>query len=145
MAVSMLCLALAVFVEARGEPELGQVAVAQVVINRSRIRSMPTCAVLLEKGQFTWRVRNYVKEVRTESGIQYVIDEKRLPVAKKGWENSMKAAQKALNQSSDMGKIEFFHASYVNPGWSSRYKLIIQIGNHLFYARKDDILSGKMA
>jgi spore germination cell wall hydrolase CwlJ-like protein len=46
------CLAQVIFFEARGEPRLGQIAVAQVVLNRVKSRQMSICAVVHEKGQF---------------------------------------------------------------------------------------------
>lgn len=59
---SMECLALNVYFEARGEPREGQVAVAQVVMNRSSDPRFPwgVCAVVQQGGkqtrncQFSW-------------------------------------------------------------------------------------------
>jgi N-acetylmuramoyl-L-alanine amidase len=41
MLEGLACLALAVYFEARGEPVAGQLAVAQVVINRARSDQVP--------------------------------------------------------------------------------------------------------
>lgn len=46
------CLKRVVFAEARGEPEVGQRAVAHVVINRSRQQRKPICSVVKQPGQF---------------------------------------------------------------------------------------------
>ena len=47
-----ICVALAVFYEARSEGWDGQAAVASVVVNRSRTRGISLCEVVQEKGQF---------------------------------------------------------------------------------------------
>jgi spore germination cell wall hydrolase CwlJ-like protein len=50
------CLARAIYFEARGEPIAGQIAVAQVVMNRLRNPAYPKtiCAVIVDAGQFPW-------------------------------------------------------------------------------------------
>jgi hypothetical protein len=50
------CLAYAVYFEARGEARLGQLAVAQVVLNRLRDPAYPKtiCRVIADRGQFPW-------------------------------------------------------------------------------------------
>jgi len=51
---ALLCLAMAIYHEARSEPLLGQQAVAHVVLNRSRSGIYPNdvCAVLVQDAQF---------------------------------------------------------------------------------------------
>ena len=55
----MRCLAGAVYFESRGEPLDGQLAVAQVIVNRSESRQFPSsyCGVVYQRSQFvcTWR------------------------------------------------------------------------------------------
>jgi spore germination cell wall hydrolase CwlJ-like protein len=50
------CLAYAVYFEAQGETRLGQLAVAQVVLNRLRVPAYPKtiCSVIADRGQFPW-------------------------------------------------------------------------------------------
>jgi len=50
---ALMCLALTVFYEARGEPTIGQYAVAEVVINRANNRDLSICEVIYEPGQFS--------------------------------------------------------------------------------------------
>lgn len=54
-----LCLALAIYHEARGEPTTGKEAVAHVVYNRTQSRAFPAtiCGVVWQKGQFGWTPR----------------------------------------------------------------------------------------
>lgn len=137
MLTSIICLALTVFHEARGEPLAGQRAVAQVVVNRSRIRSLPVCAVVAEKGQFSWNIRQYGEIPGKMGKIAVKPHKKPLPVGKKGWLEALNVAKNALLAPDLASKIEFFHAKYTNPGWSRRYRLVAQVGNHLFYARRE--------
>ena len=46
------CIRRVVWAEARGESQLGQQAVAHVILNRARQSGKPVCAVVSEKGQF---------------------------------------------------------------------------------------------
>ena len=51
---ALLCLALTIYHESRGEPVSGQYAVAEVVVNRSQERNLSICDVVYEKNQFSW-------------------------------------------------------------------------------------------
>lgn len=51
---SILCVALAILMEARGEPDAGQVGVAWVVRTRSEERDESPCDVIFATAQFTW-------------------------------------------------------------------------------------------
>ena len=50
------CLATMMYHEAKGEGQIGQVAVANVVINRTKTKIFPksVCDVIYQKGQFSW-------------------------------------------------------------------------------------------
>lgn len=49
-----VCMANAVWHEARGEPQKGQRAVVDVVLNRTKAEKAGICSVVFRKGQFTW-------------------------------------------------------------------------------------------
>ena len=51
---ALLCLALTVYFEARGEPEHGQYAVAEVVMNRVEQRDATVCSIVYAPNQFVW-------------------------------------------------------------------------------------------
>lgn len=52
----MICLARAIYHEARGEPRLGKIAVAFVFINRTKSGRYPStiCGVVYQRGQSSW-------------------------------------------------------------------------------------------
>lgn len=51
---SVLCVALNVVMEARGEPNAGQIGVAWVTRTRSEQRDLSPCDVVFESSQFSW-------------------------------------------------------------------------------------------
>ncbi len=67
---SVLCMAMAIFYEAQGEPLRGKQAVAEVVNNRSIAWGMSTCEVVFQKGQFSWtsHTKQPTKKVRGNLG-----------------------------------------------------------------------------
>jgi N-acetylmuramoyl-L-alanine amidase len=129
------CLAENVYYEARGEPEAGQIAVADVTVNRTKAPGFaPTvCGVVHEKKehkcQFSW-----------------VCWRQRPPIDKNSqqWVKAQDIATTVLlfNSGSDtMSKRSalFYHADYVHPGWARKMKFIKRIGTHLFYTKQTDI------
>jgi spore germination cell wall hydrolase CwlJ-like protein len=134
----LLCLALTVFQEARGEPIIGQRAVATVVVNRARIRNTTICDAVLEKGQFSWHPERYIAKVKRSTGQknEHRIAVSRLPTRAKGWTASVAAAKYALSTKETLQNAEFFHASHVKPPWKRRFSVVFRAGNHVFYARK---------
>src|SRR5688500_17063686 len=54
MLLTLACLSLNVYPEARGEPDTGQLAVAYVTLNRARLKQMKVCDVVVEPHQFSW-------------------------------------------------------------------------------------------
>lgn len=69
---AVLCLSSVIYWEARGEPLQGQIAVAQVVLNRVKSKQYPNtvCKVVKQKKQFSWypkgRMRNDKRKLATE-------------------------------------------------------------------------------
>ena len=141
----LLCLALTVFQEARGEPVEGQRAVATVVLNRAKIRGMSECEVVLEKGQFSWKPDTYMVVTRKGKGKEYRMLKSKIPVRAKGWQASLDAARYALTHADTLQNAEFFHSIHVKPHWNKRFVKVFRIGNHVFYARNPDFQRKKLA
>jgi N-acetylmuramoyl-L-alanine amidase len=114
------CLAGAVYFESKGEPLQGQLAVAEVILNRTRSGRFPStsCGVVFQRSQFSF-VRG--------GGFP--------PIVRSGqnWRSAVAIAKIAMNKewSSGVGKALFFHARYVSPGW--RLTRVASVGNHIFY------------
>jgi spore germination cell wall hydrolase CwlJ-like protein len=122
------CLANAVYFEARGEEVRGQIAVAQVVMNRvfSPFYPKDVCGVVYENAnrhnacQFTFAC----------DGIPDIVTE---PDA---WERAKRIARDMLDGKlwmPEVSKSTHYHAYWVHPDWVNEMKKIYKIGVHTFY------------
>jgi hypothetical protein len=122
MSDELRCLAGAVYFEARGEALAGQLAVAQVIINRTEDGRFPRsyCGVVSQPGQFSFMRGRQMPAIRTGSAA---------------WERAVAIAQIAHQGlwESEAGEAVFFHAKYVRPGWSRTKARLAQIDTHIFY------------
>lgn len=124
------CLAQAVYFEARGEPILGQVAVAEVVLNRRDSGRYPdsVCGV----------VRQGTGE-RDRCQFSYWCDGQAEDVADaEAWERAGRVARAMLDGAPRAltDGATFYHADSVDPYWADVFAETAQIGAHIFY--RDD-------
>lgn len=114
------CLAGAIYFESKGEPLSGQLAVAQVIINRAKSGRFPpdVCGVVTQRGQFS-----FVRGGRIPS-----IDE-----ARAAYRTAVSVARVALADAWDgvAEKAMYFNTPGRLPG--ARLQRIAMIGNHVFY------------
>lgn len=127
-AKAVKCLAEAIYFEARSEPEKGQMAVAQVVVNRAFSGYYPNdiCGVVYQNKhrhlscQFTFAC----------DGIPDIVN------SKPHWAMAERLANDALDGKGylqDVGKATHYHAYYVSPYWARRMRKMVRIGAHTFY------------
>ncbi len=132
------CLARAIYFEARGEPEEGQMAVGRVILNRTRSSVYPTtiCGVVYENRQRHNRCQ-----------FSFACDGKPDRIADlDSWGVILYRAAVLMaqeNQCSDetasAGPIAFsthYHATYVAPRWSRLLQQTAKIGRHVFYVEE---------
>lgn len=124
------CLADAIYFEARGEPVRGQMAVAQVVINRVFSGYYPNnvCGVVYQNTHRHRRLR--CQFTFACDGIPERINE---PDA---WERAKRIARDALDGNfwlNDVGKATHYHARWVHPWWVREMRRLDRIGVHTFY------------
>ena len=116
------CIAVAVYHEARGETLEGQLAVAQVIINRAMSGRYPAswCGVVKQPWQFSF-VRN---------GRMPSVDE-----GSTAWRKALGITRLAINNAipSLSNDVLWYHANYVAPSWGRRLTRVSQIGTHIFY------------
>lgn len=114
------CLATGIYFEAKGEPLAGQLAVAEVLLNRTRSGRFPTtvCGVLAQPGQFS-----FVRGGRLPS-----------PPANAQWRRALAVAQVAQKDlwESPANEALYFHARYARGGGFNRDR-VATVGNHIFY------------
>lgn len=115
----MECLARAVYWEAKGEPLDGQLAVAEVILNR------------VARGKFGRDVCDVVTAPRQFSFVRG--GHIPVPVNRGSYAEAKAIAWIALADAWKpiVGDATHFHARYVNPGW--RMTRVAQVGNHIFY------------
>jgi N-acetylmuramoyl-L-alanine amidase len=126
----LTCLALNVYHEARGEPLVGQYAVAEVTMNRVVSRRYPDtiCDVVYEQrwdrirrryvGAFSWTELDSTEELRT-----------------KEWSRALKVAEAVYDEREKpmlQGAL-FYHARTIRPSWARGKQPVARIGAHVFY------------
>jgi spore germination cell wall hydrolase CwlJ-like protein len=122
------CLADAIYFESRGEVKKGQVAVAQVVINRAFSGFYPNdiCGVVYQNAnrylacQFTFACE----------GKKLIVEEPDM------WKQATEIAHDMLGGKlwlDEIGKATHYHASWVRPTWVREMRKIDRIGVHTFY------------
>ena len=125
---SLQCLAEAIYYEARSEPEAGQRAVAQVVLNRVRSPAYPgtVCGVV------------YQGPMRAGGGCQFTFTcDGSLALAPAGpsWERALSLAGQAIAGSvyAPVGYATHYHTQQVVPTWAFRLVKSAVVGSHSFY------------
>lgn len=116
---TLLCLALAIYHEARGESYRGKVAVAHVIMNRAEMKEKNACEVLKESGQFS-----FVKNGRAPR-----------PRETKEFSKSLEIAETIVEGTSldpTKGSTNFWAVKTKEPEWAPRCRKKYRIGNHIF-------------
>lgn len=125
------CLAEAVYFESRSEPEAGQAAVAQVVLNRVSSGLYPTnvCGVVYQN-------RHRYKGCQ----FSFACEGKSLRITEReSWTTAVRVADEVMagrTYLSDVGRSTHYHANYVKPHWARSLKKMDTIGHHIFYKLK---------
>ena len=124
------CISEALYFEARGEPIEGQIAVAEVILNRVDSKKFPksVCKVIDQttgkrhKCQFSYNC----------DGLLEVFPDR------KAYERVGKIARLMLDGSSrDLTDgATFYHSRKVKPNWRSSFARTTKIGSHIFYRFK---------
>lgn len=118
VAQELNCIAQNVYYEARGEPIEGQLAVANVTLNRAEDGRWPSsaCDVVHQPNQFSWVSHKQKRPEGQEWTIAQVV-----------------AITVYILPDPTQGATHF-HANYVKPYWAKGKKVLAKIGDHIFYA-----------
>ena len=127
------CLSLAIYHEARGEPQQGQNAVGRVILNRVASRYYPgtVCGVVFQ---------NAARPNRCQ--FSFACDGKPDKAGNmRAWAAAVAMAERLMCQdacggvaiSADLIRSTHYHADYVRPSWSRKLQRTGQIGSHVFY------------
>jgi spore germination cell wall hydrolase CwlJ-like protein len=114
------CLAENIYREARGEPYIGKISVAQVTYNRAeKVGSF--CDVVYKKNQFSWTLN---KNLKRPHGPE--------------WVAAKDAARMFVHgvRVKNLEQTDHYHTAEVNPIWDNDMKHTATIGGHQFFASK---------
>ena len=129
---ALMCLALNIYFEARSEPIQGQIAIAEVTLNRVASTNYPNdvCSVVLQENkdgcQFSWWCDGKSDQPREHNSLR----------------TSKALAELMLNEGLDITVIgneaTHYHSNDVHPYWANDLHKIRRIGKHIFYKKKDN-------
>lgn len=127
---ALVCIALAIFFEGRGEPDDGQYAIGATVINRAVAQHKRVCKVVEAPGQYS------IPQNLNYEDVQALMN---TPEGKKSL-NSAQAVvyDRFLIALSDydadlFGGVTHFHTVDSCPKWAMTMRFMTKIGNHRFY------------
>jgi hypothetical protein len=124
-----MCLARAIYFEARSESEIGRLAVAQVILNRVKSPFYPDtiCDVVYQNAG-----------KRNGCQFSFACDgESDNPRRGRAWKLAKTLASRAMAGDGEVQAIATatnYHADYVQPKWSGAMTRLVQIGRHIFYS-----------
>ena len=119
------CLAQNIYHEARGDSVKGQIAVAHVVINRTKNDAYPddVCSVVWDKAQFSWTL---------DKSLWKITDHKSYEKAKRIASEVLSGEHKDITN----GATHYYEPTIVDPEWSDSGVNKKKIGSHLFMKMK---------
>lgn len=117
--IDVHCLAVNVYHEARGEPRTGQVAVAEVTMNRVSAPQFPdsVCQVVHQEAAFSWTL----DDASTPGG--------------RAWKRALEVAVSVYDgeYSPVVPRALHYHARGIDPAWARASEPIKTVGRHIFY------------
>ena len=137
MIEALVCMATAIYFEARGEPTVGQIAVGQVIMSRVADHRYPdsVCDVVKEGYYYSW---NPSIPIPDKCQFSFWCDGKPEEVTDKeayAWaeEISCGLIEGDLNMIDLTDSATHYHAWWVRPSWSNRFTRTVRIDEHIFY------------
>jgi N-acetylmuramoyl-L-alanine amidase len=135
ISAAVMCLALNIYHEARGEPLAGQIAVGFNVMNRVASKRYPdtVCGVVKQARYHSW---DLVNPIRHKCSYSWFCDGKDdFPYDDKAMLESVILAQNIYYEKvTDISEgATHYHANYVNPYWADSMDVVLAVGKHIFY------------
>jgi hypothetical protein len=128
------CLAQAIYHEARGETATGQLAVANVIVNRARSGKFPDslCGVIYQnadKGRYKCQF-TFACDGRDDT-----------PGERRAWAKSQELAKRVYAEFATgeeigvlPGSALYYHTTAVRPSWADTFSRVAAVDSHIFYA-----------
>ncbi len=126
------CLSTAIYFEARGESQEGQIAVGQVIMNRVRSPAFPEtiCGVVYQGQMAPGCQFSFACDGKTDA-----------PRNDAQWAQAQSIAKKITSGQvwlPEIGYSTYYHANYVSPRWVGDMSKIDKIGRHIFYKKRKE-------
>jgi spore germination cell wall hydrolase CwlJ-like protein len=128
------CLAVALFHEARNQPDDGLVAVANVIMNRVKVGQHPStiCEVIYRGCHFSF-VCDKTKQY-DPAGAKHSLD-------RSSWIKIYARSKELIISYNGVGFVDitkgatYYHSTKVKPKWRKYREKTVTIGDHIFYKR----------
>ena len=137
---AFICLALNTYHEAKNQSMVGQIATAQVVMNRVEDRRFPnTVCEVVKQGPTrpSWEDPNKEYPIKHRCQFSWYCDGKSdVPKNEKAWRKAQDVAFLVLYNKIQLDVTEgatHYHATYVKPAWAKTKKRTTRIEKHIFY------------
>ena len=137
---AFICLALNTYHEAKNQSTVGQIATAQVVMNRVEDKRFPnTVCEVVKQGPTRPSLEDPNKEypIRHRCQFSWYCDGKSdVPKNEKAWRKAQDVAFLVLYNKIQLDVTEgatHYHATYVKPAWAKTKKRTTRIEKHIFY------------
>ena len=137
---AFICLALNTYHEAKNQSTVGQIATAQVVMNRVEDNRFPnTVCEVVKQGPTrpSWEDPNKEYPIKHRCQFSWYCDGKSdVPKNEKAWRKAQDVAFLVLYDKIKLDVTEgatHYHATYVKPAWAKTKKRTTQIEKHIFY------------
>ena len=130
IAPAVMCIALAIHFEARGESVSGQIAVGHVIQNRVRDDRYPDNSCDVVKQGYYWQIYPIRHRCQFSFWCDGLSDD---PKDKQSWYNSLYLATVIDRLPDKTGGATHYHADYVYPHWAVDGRVTAQIEGHIFY------------
>ncbi|WP_018631306.1 cell wall hydrolase [Neomegalonema perideroedes] len=130
------CLSDAIYFEARGESYDGQIAVAEVILNRVEGAAFPNsvCEVVYQGQHRMFACQfSFVCDGKPE----VVADQRAYRRAQEIAKLVLGGERRGISAGGGKDKATHYHARSVSPSWSQAFKRTATIGEHVFYARQN--------
>ena len=132
---ALMCMAANIYHEAKNQPMAGQIAVAQVVMNRVNDSRYPDNVCDVVKQGLTYKNG---KVVLGKCQFSWYCDGKKDDVNMKSekWRNSLRYASMVITNRITLDVTEgatHYHATYVRPAWARTKTKTVRINRHIFY------------
>jgi len=135
MITELACMATAIYFEARGEPMVGQVAVAQVIMARVNDERYPNtiCEVVKQGYYYSW---NPEIPIPDKCQFSFWCDGKPEKIKDEDayfWATEVADAVMVGTLYDTTQGATHYHAYYVQPSWSKKFTQTVRINDHIFY------------